>query len=82
MSRSAAHDQRNDAMRTAFLKPMDLPTAPTGETITSTAQKLEIEHSVDDLPGVGSPAKIHWLGDRKADKVLLYFHGKISNPVD
>jgi len=76
MSRSAAHDQRNAAFREVFRKPFEAQAAMTGtgQTIQEEAQKLKIEHYVEEIPK-GRNARLHWLGDRSAKKVLLYFHG-------
>lgn len=79
MSRSAAHDARNKSFREAFAKPFEYKATalPTAQVIIEEAQKLNLEHSVEDVPA-GSGARIHWLGDRSAKRVLLYFHGEAS----
>jgi hypothetical protein len=79
MSRSAAHDARNKTFREAFAKPFEYKAnaLPTAQVITEEAQKLNLEHSIEDIPA-GRGARIHWLGDRSAKRVLLYFHGKAS----
>ncbi|KAI1625071.1 Alpha/Beta hydrolase protein [Exophiala viscosa] len=76
MPRSDAHDARNAAFRQAFGKPFEYKesAAPTAEVITEEAKKLDVPHFVDDVPA-SKGARIHWLGDRSAKKVLLYFHG-------
>ncbi|EXJ92458.1 hypothetical protein A1O3_01009 [Capronia epimyces CBS 606.96] len=76
MSRSAAHDARNRGFREAFATPFEFKDSllPTGELIPKEAQKLHLQHEVEDVPA-GRGARIHWLGDRSASKVLLYFHG-------
>jgi galactitol-specific phosphotransferase system IIC component len=55
MSRSKAHDQRNAAIREAFLRPFELAAAspPTGQTISVQAQMLNLDHSIEEVPGVG-----------------------------
>lgn len=78
MSRSEAHDARNTAFREAFRKPVEFGATcpPTGTLIETEAQKLNLEHHVEDVPVPnGNDAKLHWLGDRSAKKVILYFHG-------
>lgn len=81
MSRSQAHEQRNDAFREVFLKPFDfVASAPTTNTqITDVAKKLGVDHVVEQVGSAPGSPKIHWLGDRKARKVLLYFHGRSGN---
>jgi hypothetical protein len=76
MSRSKAHDQRNAAIREAFLRPFELAAAspPTGQTISVQAQMLNLDHSIEEVPG-GKGARLHWLGNRSAEKIILYFHG-------
>ena len=79
MSRSAAHAARNRGFREAFAAPFEFKAAllPTGELIPKEAQKLGLKHDVEDVPD-GRGARIHWLGDRSAKKVLLYFHGEAN----
>lgn len=48
---------------------------PDSETLTKTAQQLNIAHEVQEIPN-SEGAKIHWFGDRSARKVILYFHGR------
>ncbi|KAK7883448.1 hypothetical protein LTR67_011198 [Exophiala xenobiotica] len=76
MSRSAAHDARNSAFREAFKTPFEFKASllSTGELITKEARKLNLRHGIEDIPA-GRGARIHWLGDRPAKRVLLYFHG-------
>ena len=82
MPRSDAHDARNAAFRQAFGNPFEYKesAAPTAEVITEEAKKLDIPHFVEDVPA-GKGARIHWLGDRSAKKVLLYFHGACSKKI-
>lgn len=77
MSRSAAHDQRNDAFREVFLKPLEFKaTIPvTADQVPAEAQKLGVEHHVEDVPNADG-ARLHWIGDRAALNVILYFHGR------
>jgi len=76
MPRSDAHDARNAAFRQAFGKPFEYKESagPTAQVITEEASKLDISHFVEDVPA-SKGARIHWLGNRSAKKVLLYFHG-------
>jgi hypothetical protein len=52
MSRSDAHDQRNTAIREAFLQPFELAAAspPTGQMILDQAQKLKLDHLIEEVP--------------------------------
>ncbi|KAI0047847.1 alpha/beta-hydrolase [Auriscalpium vulgare] len=45
---------------------------PTGSTYVKWAQKNKLEVLSDD---VGFGGKLHWVGPRRYDRVLLYFHG-------
>ncbi len=76
MSRSAAHDARNAAFRQAFSS-MDGARAalvPDAIVIPNTARSLGLNHEVQEIPD-SEGAKIHWVGDKTAEKVILYFHG-------
>lgn len=77
MSRSDAHDVRNAAFRKAFETPFEFKSSllPTADLIAKEAKKLGLQHEVQDIPS-GRGARIHWLGDRSAKRVLLYFHGE------
>src|ERR1700761_7114808 len=79
MSRSAAHDARNKSFREAFATPFEYKAnaLPTAQVITEEAQSLNLAHSIEEVPA-GGGARIHWLGNSSAHKVLLYFHGKVS----
>lgn len=81
MSRSAAHVQRNSQSRALFSscqRARDvLPT--TKATIAARMQALNLQYHVDDIPN-SNGAKLHWLGDQSAKKLLLYFHGIPSFP--
>jgi hypothetical protein len=81
MSRSENHDQRNDAMRQAFLTPFEFAAAAPGtnQQILSTVEKLGLEHTEEEISKEPHVSKIHWIGNRKAEKVLLYFHGKVGS---
>lgn len=76
MSRSAEHDARNTAFLNAFksLEAVKAQSIPNAVVIPKTGGKLGLEHQIDDVPN-SDGAKIHWLGDRSAKKVILYFHG-------
>lgn len=84
MSRSQNHDQRNDAIREAFLAPFEFAKAAptTNSQILSTVEKLGLHHSEEELQKKRDPSKIHWIGDREAEKVLLYFHGREEMSAD
>ncbi|KAI0047846.1 alpha/beta-hydrolase [Auriscalpium vulgare] len=45
---------------------------PTGSTYVKWARKSKLEVLSDD---VGAGGKLHWVGPRRYDRVLLYFHG-------
>ena len=79
MSRSEAHDARNKGFREAYTKPFELASAavPTAKIVPDEARKLGVDHYVEDIPESQS-ARLHWLGNREAKKVLLYFHGEIE----
>lgn len=77
MSRSAAHDARNTLVRETY---SDVELArknaiPTATVIPARAEKLGLAHSVDDVPD-SDGARIHWVGDRHAQRVILYYHGQ------
>ncbi|KAF2498909.1 alpha/beta-hydrolase [Lophium mytilinum] len=76
MSRSAAHDARNVDLRKAFVDPSisQAVSVPTAAIIESRCKKDNVPWQVDDVPN-SSGARIHWIGDRSAQKVILYFHG-------
>ncbi len=78
MSRSDVHDQRNAQFREAFKKPFEFgqTAKPTSELIPEQAKELGLAHTVDDIPN-GHGARLHWLGNTKPDKVILYFHGEM-----
>lgn len=43
--------------------------------IPARATELGLQHEVEEIPN-SKNAKIHWLGDKTAKNVLLYFHGE------
>jgi hypothetical protein len=77
MSRSTAHDLRNDAFREGFASPEKAKelALPTGRVIEDHAKARKVEHHDEEVPN-SDGARLHWLGDRSADKVILYFHGR------
>lgn len=74
-ARSEAHAARNELIRTTFSS-LELSTAlpPTASTVSDCAKAANVAHGVEDIPG-SEGANIHWLGDKSASNVLLYFHG-------
>ncbi|SMQ56000.1 unnamed protein product [Zymoseptoria tritici ST99CH_1A5] len=48
---------------------------PTAQVITETCKQIGIKHYVEDIPHSTRQARLHWLGDRQAEKTVLYFHG-------
>lgn len=78
MPRSSAHAERNKAFREASIdndKTRSLA-VPTGELIPAQAAELGAKWEVEDVPD-GRGARIHWVGDRAARRVILYFHGML-----
>jgi hypothetical protein len=77
MSRSTAYDLRNDAFREGFasLEKAKEIALPTGRVIEDHAKARKVEHHAEEVPN-SDGARLHWLGDRSADKVILYFHGR------
>lgn len=77
MSRSTAHDARNAALQSTFssLDGARAQSIPDAIVIPARAKILGLAHCVEDIPE-SDGAKIHWVGDRSATKVILYFHGK------
>jgi hypothetical protein len=76
MSRSAAHDARNKSYREALGDNSAAIAAsiPTAQRIPTQAKELGVKWEVEDVPD-GQGGRIHWVGDRAAKKVILYFHG-------
>jgi len=77
MSRSVAHEQRNDAFREALVNPLDFAASalPTATQVTNVAKELGVHHDVEQIFDDQEAPRIHWLGNVQARKVLLYFHG-------
>jgi hypothetical protein len=46
--------------------------ATTAQAYATWARKASVEVLTDELP---EGAKLHWIGPRRIDRVLLYFHG-------
>lgn len=80
MARSAAHEERNKALREAFSSPFVVAAAaaPTAEVIGSYFKERNIEHRVEEIPN-SEGARLHWLGKPSAKKVILHYHGKLSS---
>src|ERR1700677_195328 len=76
MSRSEAYNARNKAVREASANRAQAKAAaaPTAQIIPAQASELGVRWEVEDVPD-GRGGKLHWVGDRSAKKVLLYFHG-------
>lgn len=76
MSRSISHDQRNIAFREAFFSAEHAKkrAQKTSVVVEARAKDLGLEHQVEAVPD-SRGAKLHWLGDRGSEKVILYFHG-------
>ena len=76
MSRSPEHDARNFALQARFsnLDNARAGAIPDAITIPNRAKLLGLQHEVQDVPE-SEGARIHWLGDKSADKVIVYYHG-------
>jgi hypothetical protein len=82
MSRSVEHDARNDALRSAFTSSPDVLRAnatPDAEVIPAQSESLGLSYFVEEVPA-SEGAKLHWVGDRSAKNVILYFHGNYMTP--
>lgn len=77
-SRSAAHEERNKALRAGFASPDAARKAslPTATTVEARAKDLKLDHEVEEVPN-SDGARVHWLGDRTAKKVWVYLHGQL-----
>lgn len=77
MSRSPAHDARNSQLRLMFgVAGADTPNfESTGVVIAKGCDNLNVAHHVEDIPN-SNGAKLHFAGDIKSEKVILYFHGE------
>jgi hypothetical protein len=76
MPRSVAHEARNKAFRDASIDngTTRANATPTAQLIPAQAQELGVKWEVEDVPD-GQGGRLHWVGDRAAKKVILYFHG-------
>ena len=76
MSRSAAHDARNEAFRTGLGSPDARREAriPTADVVPAECQRLGIQVKAEEVPD-SDGAVIHWIGDSSLEDVMLYFHG-------
>jgi len=77
MSRSADHDARNSLFRQTLgsKEAVKSSAVPTGTVIETRAKALNVDHHVEAVPN-SDGAKLHFVGDSKANKLILYFHGK------
>jgi hypothetical protein len=76
MSRSEAHEARNQALRAGLASPAAAKEAsiPTKDLVPGECQKLGAHTEVEEVPD-SEGARIHWIGDRSSENVVLYFHG-------
>lgn len=76
MSRSEAHDARNAALQERFsnLNSARAEATPDSIVVPHRARLLGLNTEVESVPH-SNGAKIHWLGDKSAKKVILYYHG-------
>ena len=49
----------------------------TAQAYAAWARKNHVEALTDELP---EGAKLHWVGPRRQDRVILYFHGAYLHP--
>jgi len=49
---------------------------PTASTVRARAEALGVPHHVNEIPN-GKGARLHYLGEPDANKVILYFHGNL-----
>ena len=82
MSRSEEHDSRNKALQQAFSSRDDAKAAgqPTAKTIQAECRKLGLPWRSEDITAAEG-ARLHWIGDRDATAVLLYFHGEFDEVI-
>ena len=62
-------------MRARAWTPWELKSAigvTTAQAYATWARKNQVEVLTDELP---EGAKLHWIGPRRKDRVILYFHG-------
>ena len=76
MSRSEAHDARNQAFRTGLGSPAAAREAsvPTADVVPAECQRLGVQERAEAVPE-SDGAMIHWIGDTFPENVMLYFHG-------
>ncbi|KAJ5958127.1 uncharacterized protein N7479_005277 [Penicillium vulpinum] len=76
MSRSVEHERRNDFYRNVFGDGDEARAVapPTAKVLDDCCTALKIQHQIEDIPE-SDGAKLHWLGDRSAANIILYFHG-------
>ncbi|KAH7081941.1 Alpha/Beta hydrolase protein [Paraphoma chrysanthemicola] len=76
MSRSSQHDARNAALRQALssAEAANAASIPDEKIIPEQCKDLQLPWQVEEIP-YSKGAKLHWIGDRSAANVLLYFHG-------
>ena len=77
MSRSAAHDTRNVQLRSALgsVEQARAASQPTGKTIKEQCGRLGLSWQAEVIPA-SNGAKLHWIGNWEAPKVIYYFHGQ------
>lgn len=77
MSRSAEHHARNTFLRENLSDPEKArkEAPPTADTVKKVTSEMNLPCKVEDVPD-SDGAKLHWIGDPAANKVLLYFHGE------
>lgn len=51
---------------------------PTATVLAKYAKSNRVAYRVEEVRD-GEGAKLHWMGDLEAKKVILYFHGVISH---
>ncbi|KAJ3529591.1 hypothetical protein NM208_g9689 [Fusarium decemcellulare] len=76
MGRSKAHDNRNKVIREGLSSIAEARaiSPSTTLTVTSECHRLGVSLATENVQD-GQGAKIHWIGDRSPETVVLYFHG-------
>ncbi|KAJ3464875.1 hypothetical protein MRS44_009661 [Fusarium solani] len=76
MARSELHEKRNKTVRDGLSSVAEARAASpsTTQAMTLQCRELGVDLTTEDIPE-GQGAKIHWIGDRSPQTVILYFHG-------
>ncbi|KAH7080777.1 Alpha/Beta hydrolase protein [Paraphoma chrysanthemicola] len=76
MSLSSQKEARNAALRQALssAEAANAASIPDEKLVPEQCKDLKLPWQVEEIPD-SEGAKLHWIGDRSATNVLLYFHG-------